>query len=112
VPCIPCAAIYTGVSPSGDVPKHGESGELNVNTQSLNDVNKGINALLANPSVSNWLRNALTTALERDPVDAANDADILYVFLSARLNAVLAIEEYNNDVDQQQDYINRFERNC
>lgn len=32
---------------------------------------------LGNPSVSYWLRNALISALARDPVDAANDAETL-----------------------------------
>jgi hypothetical protein len=45
-------------------------------------------------------------------VDAANDADILYVLLSARLNAVLSMECAEVEADLEQDYINRFERNC
>lgn len=33
--------------------------------------------LIADPSTSQWLRDALRTALSRDPVDAANDVEIL-----------------------------------
>ncbi|MEP2164176.1 MAG: hypothetical protein ABJ256_04235 [Nisaea sp.] len=33
--------------------------------------------LIADPSTSQWLRDALRTALSRDPADAANDAEIL-----------------------------------
>lgn len=48
-----------------------------------------IEAVLADPSVSNWLKSSLTTALTRDPVDAANDACLLKVLLERRSDAVL-----------------------
>lgn len=40
--------------------------------------------LLADPSISYWLRDALNAALERDPVDAANDAGLLAIILDKR----------------------------
>lgn len=40
--------------------------------------------ILKDPSTSGWLRGALSTALLRDPVDAANDAEVLAVVLGAR----------------------------
>lgn len=40
--------------------------------------------LLASPSTSVWLREALTAALMRDPVDAANDAEVLAEVLARR----------------------------
>ena len=40
--------------------------------------------LLADPAASHWLKSALGSALERDPVDAANDVDVLDNVLRAR----------------------------
>src|SRR5437660_931042 len=45
--------------------------------------------LLTDAACSYWLRHALTTALERDPVDAANDAEVLAVVLDARCRKLL-----------------------
>ena len=36
-----------------------------------------IDEILADPAASVWLKAALRSALSRDPVDAANDADVL-----------------------------------
>lgn len=36
-----------------------------------------IEQILADPAASGWLKAALHTALSRDPVDAANDAEVL-----------------------------------
>jgi hypothetical protein len=36
-----------------------------------------IEEVLRDPAASLWLRNALRAALVRDPVDAANDAEVL-----------------------------------
>ena len=47
-------------------------------------------AIFKDPSTSFWLRRALTEALIRDPVDAANDADFLARFLDKRAKAILA----------------------
>jgi hypothetical protein len=41
--------------------------------------------ILADPTASNWLKDALRTAVERDPVDAANDARFLSEWLEDRL---------------------------
>jgi len=38
--------------------------------------------ILNDPSASGWLKVALETAMNRDPVDAANDADLLAKVLS------------------------------
>lgn len=45
-----------------------------------------INSLLASPATSSWLKSALQRALERDPVDAANDAELLASLLAARFD--------------------------
>lgn len=45
--------------------------------------------LFENPCASFWLKQALATALQRDPVDAVNDAEALAEVLRARADAVL-----------------------
>lgn len=47
-------------------------------------------ALFDDPAASFWLKNALKTALQRDPVDALNDAQLLVEHLQARLAAIFA----------------------
>ena len=44
----------------------------------------GIDAMLADPAASYWLKTALRSALCRDPVDAANDSEILARLLKDR----------------------------
>jgi hypothetical protein len=44
-------------------------------------------ALLASASASFWLKDALRAALQRDPVDAANDAELLAAVLASRCAA-------------------------
>jgi hypothetical protein len=46
--------------------------------------------LLADPGTSYWLRDALSSALLRDPADAALDALILHDVLVERFDQVLA----------------------
>jgi hypothetical protein len=48
-----------------------------------------IDDVLSSPSSSFWLTTSLRTALSRDPVDAARDAELLAQLLSARVQAVL-----------------------
>ena len=43
-----------------------------------------INDVLSDFAASNWIKRALRTALDRDPVDAANDAEVLAKLLNAR----------------------------
>ena len=45
--------------------------------------------ILDDPSTSDWLKGALRGALERDPVDALNDALLLAATLEERLRTVL-----------------------
>jgi hypothetical protein len=49
-----------------------------------------IRAVIDSTSASDWLRQALATALQRDCVDAANDAEQLSDLLSRRCSALLA----------------------
>jgi hypothetical protein len=48
-----------------------------------------IEEILRDPSASFWLKAALRSALARDPVDAANDAEILARLLDRRCRSML-----------------------
>jgi len=48
-----------------------------------------IDEVLADQAASFWLRNALLAALSRDPVDAANDAEVLARLLDRRSREIL-----------------------
>jgi hypothetical protein len=39
------------------------------------------------PAASDWLKESLMNAINRDPVDAANDAQVLYEILAQRAKA-------------------------
>ncbi len=49
-----------------------------------------IDEVLRDPAASFWLKDALRSALERDPVDAANDAMVLARLLDRRCRAILS----------------------
>ncbi|PRD63927.1 hypothetical protein [Malikia granosa] len=51
---------------------------------------KEIRQLLADPASIDWFRQALRSALERDPVDAAQDAYLLSIVLAWHSRAVVA----------------------
>ncbi len=44
------------------------------------------------PAASGWLKNALVEAINRDPVDAAGDAEVLHGILKLRAAAVQKAE--------------------
>jgi hypothetical protein len=48
-----------------------------------------INRTLNDPTASYWLKANILAALKRDPVDAANDAEVLSLLLGARAAAML-----------------------
>ncbi|WP_442763853.1 hypothetical protein [Malikia spinosa] len=49
-----------------------------------------IRELLADPGLSDWFKQALSSSLDRDPVDAANDAELLSAVLDRRSRAIAA----------------------
>ena len=49
-----------------------------------------IGQMLADPGLSDWFKQALSSSLERDPVDAANDAELLSAVLDRRSRAIAA----------------------
>lgn len=52
-----------------------------------------VTEVLTDPASSNWLRQSLEKALERDPVDALNDALVLASVLDAQLRATLGLHD-------------------
>ncbi|WP_198529937.1 hypothetical protein [Geminisphaera colitermitum] len=51
--------------------------------------NQTIEDVLTDFTASDWLKTALRGALTRDPVDAANDAEVLAQLLSKRTQPTL-----------------------
>ena len=45
--------------------------------------------IMNDPAASFWIKHALRSALDRDPVDAANDAEVLARVLSSRMRRLL-----------------------
>lgn len=51
----------------------------------LPTIDQNIEAILnSDPSASTWLKDSLRSALKRDPVDAANDSELLATILAKR----------------------------
>jgi hypothetical protein len=55
-----------------------------LNPRKLDSIQADIGRVLEDPAASYWLKEALRSALSRDPVDAANDAEVLYDLLQRR----------------------------
>ncbi len=51
-----------------------------------------VEEVMSDAAASDWLKTALRGALERDPVDALNDALALAAALEVRLRAVLRLD--------------------
>jgi hypothetical protein len=60
---------------------------------------KIIDDVLNDPTISNWLKLALGSALNRDPLDATNDAEILFFILSTRLGELFAEHTPQNSIN-------------
>jgi hypothetical protein len=52
-----------------------------------------VDDVLSDPASSHWLKSALRDSLERDPVDALNDALALAGVLEERLRQVLGLND-------------------
>jgi hypothetical protein len=48
-----------------------------------------LNEILADPGLSNWLKDAVKTAYERDPVDALHDVQRLLKMLGERYTQIV-----------------------
>jgi hypothetical protein len=60
----------------------------------MNDVitHSTVEEVMTDEAASDWLKTALRAALERDPVDALNDALALAAALEARLRSDLGLD--------------------
>jgi len=63
---------------------------------------ESLDLVLSSPGTSYWLKLALTSALERDPVDAVRDAEALACLLRVRCDAALASAEVSFDLEKLQ----------
>jgi hypothetical protein len=61
--------------------------EVKIESPALSANSEQIGWVLSCSKISPWLKNALTTARGRDPVDILNDLDILDYLLRTRSNA-------------------------
>jgi hypothetical protein len=52
-------------------------------------MNMTLKEILADPSISSWLKNAIKTAYDQDPVDALRDAHRLLKFLGERYTKIV-----------------------
>lgn len=63
---------------------------------------ESVQSVIADDSTSEWLRAALQVALQRDPVDALNDALLLAGLLDERLRLLFdlsGLEEVRSEED-------------
>lgn len=49
-----------------------------------------VEQVLFDPAASSWQKDALRSALARDPVDAANDAEVLFRLLDGRCHKLVS----------------------
>jgi hypothetical protein len=49
-----------------------------------------IAAVLQDPAASSWLKTCLSSAMSCDPVDAANEAEVLFLLLERRCRDTLS----------------------
>lgn len=62
---------------------------MSLGSKPRNDCLPGIATVLDDPAASFWLKAAIRSALSRDPVDAANDAELLSRLLARRCDEIL-----------------------
>jgi hypothetical protein len=57
------------------------------------DLDNEIISVLSDPSTSYWLKRAIWVLIERDPVDAANDAEVLAKLIEKRCASILLADD-------------------
>jgi hypothetical protein len=74
-----------------------------------------IDEILTNPTTSNWLRDTLTSALDRDPVDVDHDmealSEALFAWLPSELKTTVERTKYRDEQHMEAHAINH-DRNC
>lgn len=58
---------------------------------------RSIEEVLADPATSYWLKAAIQSLANRDPVDALNDALVLAALLEERLRIVLDLDGHHSE---------------
>ncbi len=56
---------------------------------STKEIDKRISWVLEHPTMSGWLKDALNSALDRNPIDVLNDLEVLNHLLRARSDVLL-----------------------
>ncbi len=62
----------------------------------VDDCERRISWVLAHPGMSTWLKQSISTALERDPIDVRNDLEILDATLRHWSEASVAFTRSRN----------------
>ena len=62
-------------------------------------IRERIAEVFEDPSTHFWLRAALETALTKDPVDAINDAKVLFLLLKERWEALREADDFLGAAD-------------
>ena len=62
---------------------------LNFLTGAVLKLNMTLKEILADPSISSWLKDAIKTAYEQDPVDALRDCHRLLKMLGERYTQIV-----------------------
>jgi hypothetical protein len=68
---------------------------------SMTPDHESVRSVLTDGTTSEWLKAALQTALERDPVDAVNDALLLAGVLEERLRLLFDLAEPVETPDEE-----------
>lgn len=61
-----------------------------IDPSNLRQAEMRIEWVLAHPKMSPWLKEALRSALDRDPIDVLNELEILAILLRHRSEALIA----------------------
>lgn len=64
----------------------------------IEEIDQEIEKVMKNPATSYWLRNTLSTALKRDPVKLASEAEVLAALLGKRADVIV-----KRDIEQAQE---------
>ena len=69
---------------------------MNRRADPMHDALPTAEQLMDDPATSFWLKSTVRTALDRDPVDALNDALVLAAILDARLRVAFGLDEVDS----------------
>ena len=98
--CLLADVRGSGLSEKGRAELHAIRDEASRSLNGVVDVPNPPSAeeLLSAFDVSKWLKSSLAAAMDRDPVDAARDAELLHQVLETRLNRLADAHKVPTDV--------------